>query len=92
MIESETWARVNGELIRNHIRKSVSLIGKVESVDPSGMKVKIMSSDNKTINVTLSEPVNETLLDKWIEVVGTAMSADTIKCEQVSLLDGYDKI
>lgn len=75
---------VNGAIIRSFINKPVSMFVKVDSVDSSGMSLKGQSTDQKAMNIILSEPVNSGVVGQWIETIGSAMSSDTIKCERVS--------
>lgn len=73
---------VNGATIRSYLNKPVSVFVKVESVESAGMTIKGQTTDQRSISVILSEPVNNSLKDQWIEADGMAISQDTVKCEK----------
>lgn len=74
---------VNGATIRSFVNKPVSVFVKVDSIESSGKTVRGQTTDQRSISVVLSEPVNNSVNGQWIEADGVAISQDTVKCEKV---------
>lgn len=81
---------VNGATIRSFVNKPVSVFVKVDAVESSGMTLKGQTTDQRPISVILSEPVNSSVKDQWVEADGVAISQDTVKCEKVRRMIVWD--
>jgi len=59
---------VNGAMLADNIGRSVSVVGKVVSNNPSGLELTVQLSDGKEARVTLDEQLDEPL-DGYIQFV-----------------------
>lgn len=63
----------------NYVGKPVVLLGKVEETNSGGKVVKLTTTDNVQVNVTLPTPLEENV-GRYIEVQGTLQSKSTMSC------------
>ena len=70
--------RVNFELMNNYIGKRVKLVGKVESVQGTTMKVK--AADEGVVDVMLKSAAPQ---DAYVEIDGTVESPNTLREESI---------
>lgn len=53
-------ARVNGSMLNENIGKLVCVVGKITQVSPTGNALKILTSDQQTIQVSLKDQYEDT--------------------------------
>ncbi|XP_055681113.1 uncharacterized protein LOC129788799 [Lutzomyia longipalpis] len=83
---------VNGASLRINVGKQVSIIVKVDTYDIPGTLLKGITTDDATINVNLSAPLETNLRNRWVEVIGQASRPDTINNAEVIIFpdDGQE--
>ena len=72
---------INGSLLRSFTSKPISILVNIDGVN--GKLLKGKTTDNHEISVNLPEPPTS-LIQNWVEVIGTPISATTVKCSEVS--------
>mgnify|MGYP001059618440 CR=1 FL=1 len=80
-MEEGLFVRVNGEKLAANGGNTVSIVGELEGTSEGGFTLK--STDNREIKVLFGGSVQKESDPCWIEVIGVAESADTVRAEKV---------
>lgn len=58
---------INAAQLPRFVHKKVSVVGKVQNIDPSGKFFHIVSTDDIPVKINLREPINSPV-SGWVEV------------------------
>lgn len=82
---------VNGTTMKKYMNKQVSIYLKVQNASSGGKQISGQTSDGIDLKVQLQEPLNMPV-QGWIEVIGVPIAGDVIKCTEVSIKIGANKL
>ncbi|XP_031556473.1 replication protein A 14 kDa subunit-like [Actinia tenebrosa] len=82
--------RVNASMLRQYAGRLVCLVAKISEINNTGTELKVLTSDDKTIHVILSEPLEEAL-QGVIEIIGRAEKDGTISAQRLISYNGSEE-
>lgn len=74
---------VNGNMLRRFVNQRVNIMVNIDDIDSSGKILKGKTTDDQSIQVSLSEPVSSPVIG-WVEVIGVPTSSDRVSGDEVS--------